>query len=69
MCREVPHVSKLAILAIILSGIFLSMLTTIAFAIAWLVFGVILRWAGSGHRRSIVIGRCSPSSGVQSLWW
>ena len=83
--QSFPHASKLAALAIILSGVFLSMLTmefdhefrftqsrkvnetitrAAAFAIAWLVFGVILRWAGSTHRRSIIVGLV-----LAIIWW
>lgn len=82
---SVPHASKLAALAIILSGVFLGMLTmefdhelrftrslkaneyitrTLALAIAWLVFYVILRWSGSGRRRSMVIALV-----VAVAWW
>jgi hypothetical protein len=80
-----PHASKLAALAIVLSGVFLGMLTmefdhelrftdspktnesitrAAAFAIAWLVFSVILRWSGTQRRRSIVIGLVLAVS-----WW
>src|SRR5687768_3604340 len=80
-----PHASKLAALAIILSGVFLGMLTmefdhelrfthsrkteesitrAAAFAIAWLVFCVIMHWSGSSGRRSVVI-----SLVLAVTWW
>ena len=80
-----PHASKLAALAIVLSGVFLGMLTmefdhelrfttsqktnesitrAAAFAIAWLVFSVILLWSGTHRRRSIVIGLV-----IAVVWW
>lgn len=80
-----PHASKLAALAIILSGVFLSMLTmefdhevrftqsrktnetitrAAAFAIAWQVFCVIMRWSGFSRRRSVVIGLV-----LAVTWW
>ncbi len=80
-----PHASKLAALGIILSGVFLGMLTmefdhelrftdshetnesitrALAFGVAWLVFFVIIRWAGASRRRCAVLGLV-----LAVAWW